>query len=134
MNEEKISRIFVYGTLKVGQVRYSAVEHYVVNVDTAILHNAKIIDLGPFPAMVECDNGSYVIGELMEVNNIKEVLRQCDAIEGYKKGRKDNLYNRKVVTINEKKAYTYFFSRVNHISLEEKPVVEEWKGENNDNA
>lgn len=126
MNEEKISRIFVYGTLKVGQMRYGAVEHNVVNVDVVVLRNAKLFDLGPFPAMVECDNGSYVIGELMEVKNMKEVLHRCDAIEGYVEGRKDNLYNRKVVDINGKKAYTYFFARPDHINMSDKPVVIEW--------
>lgn len=80
--------IFVYGTLKSGHQRFSALrdQRY---LGTAITQpNYKMFRYGSFPALVEDPSGYSILGEIYEVSD--SCLIELDEIEGTKYG----LFNR----------------------------------------
>lgn len=111
--------IFVYGTLKRGQVRERMWPRKPVRVEAATTAGA-LFDLGPYPALVQ---GSDVVeGELWHIaaGDMGETLRTLDEVEGYLP-EGVNLYERRVVTCRSEtgqmlQAWAYFYARVESLA------------------
>jgi len=105
--------IFVYGTLKRGEVREKNWPHRPVKVREATL-TAALYDLGPYPAIGKGDD--VVAGELWFVReeHMDATLAALDQIECY--GQDDvDLYVRKIVECRDAggdthRAHTYFYA------------------------
>lgn len=92
--------IFVYGTLKSGHCRESALasERYVGTAITAPKY--LLYDVGTYPGMVsveetKCSSGKKVYGELYEIS--EDCLDSLDVIEGVKFG----LYRRDLISLED---------------------------------
>ena len=116
--------IFVYGTLKRGEVRERCWPHKPVSVEWATL-SGELRDLGAYPALVPGDD--IVLGELwrIEPRDMAATLATLDEIEGFGQGE-DDLYVRQVVrcltlAAETRIAYTYFYA--NPAAIASRPVV-----------
>ena len=105
--------IFVYGTLKRGEVRERMWPHAPVEIRLATTR-AALYDLGPYPALGEGDD--VVAGELwfIEKEHMEQTLAALDEIEGYHQSDSD-LYVRRQVDCEDStgeshRAYTYFYA------------------------
>ena len=71
--------VFVYGSLRSGSVRSMSLRF----PESKFIANAKVkgslYDLGPYPGLQLDESGSWVIGEVYEVND--ELLQQLDEFE-----------------------------------------------------
>jgi len=87
--------IFVYGTLKRGQVRERCWPHQPLAVEPATVRGT-LYDLGPYPALVPGDE--TVGGELWRFaqEHLAATLAALDRVEGHA-GRPDDLYRRVIV-------------------------------------
>ncbi|RAM48669.1 MAG: gamma-glutamylcyclotransferase [Hapalosiphonaceae cyanobacterium JJU2] len=92
-------RVFVYGTLKPGEVNYyNYCDRKVVNATKAYVLG-KLFDLPQgYPAMIPGDSPVY--GYLLEFD-FPEVLVELDELEDYHPARPDseNLYNRQQIQV-----------------------------------
>lgn len=88
-----VDSIFVYGTLKRGQLRETHWPHPPLSIQPGFIR-ARLYDLGPYPAIVA--GSEPVCGEIWRFpeNRISSTLDVLDSIEGYVPGRKINLYER----------------------------------------
>lgn len=118
------NRIFVYGTLKRGELRESNWPRLPIRIEWATLPG-QLRDLGPYPALLE--GGDQVLGELWEVapQDLPITLRTLDAIEGFGQGGED-LYVRRIVTCyslagERRDGFTYYFAHPEDIAA--KPLV-----------
>lgn len=90
-------RIFVYGTLKRGDVRAYLLEgqRFVGDIKTAPRY--KLFNTGEYPALVEADTlgvaGVSIVGELWEVDD--DCLARLDIEEGVDEG----LYQRRAIEL-----------------------------------
>lgn len=105
--------IFVYGTLKRGEIRERCWPRRPRRVEPASTRGF-LYDMGPYPAMVE--GTDRVLGELWSVaeEDLIETLRVLDEIEGYGTDNV-NLYVRVIVdceTLEGRRvlAYTYYYA------------------------
>lgn len=111
----KYTKIFLYGTLKVGGVLTSTfIDENRECYERASVKGYDLYDAGYFPAMV--DGNGVVKGELHYYKNGEDILKILDAIEGYdKQDHARSLYIRKkieVLTDNGRQmAYAYIFNR-----------------------
>lgn len=91
---EKLN-VFVYGSLRMGYFNYDKyLKGHVKNVRSARV-KGKLYHMPNkgYPALV--DGNDYVYGEVMEIDNYKEVMVSMDEMEGYfGEENKDNEYNR----------------------------------------
>lgn len=95
MSTEAIVAVFVYGTLKRGQVREHCWPRRPNSVEPATIRG-RLVDLGPYPALLDGD--SLVLGELWRFDpaDMGETLRALDEVECF--GVDDvDLYVRRVV-------------------------------------
>jgi gamma-glutamylcyclotransferase (GGCT)/AIG2-like uncharacterized protein YtfP len=116
--------IFVYGTLKRGEVRETCWPKKPLSVEWATLAG-QLHDLGPYPALV--GGADSVLGELwqFESADLPATLERLDEIEGHGQGGED-LYVRRVVSCltlaaEAKEAFTYFFA--DPAAIASQPVV-----------
>lgn len=107
-----IDRVFVYGTLKTGQIRESAWPHQPQSVQQAWTRG-KLFDLGDYPAMLPGQD--RIAGEVwtFEPHEMAATLEVLDEIEGYF-NNPDDLYRRVIVTCileagSQVDAYTYHY-------------------------
>lgn len=79
-------RLFVYGTMMRGCCRHAALAGQRFLGEAISASRYRLYDLGPYPALVECEDGRAVIGELWEVNTDRIPLldRIEDAPELYR--------------------------------------------------
>ena len=91
----KMNRVFVYGTLKTGQIRES-MWPYTPKEILPMKTRGWLYDLGAYPAMTPGDD--WVLGELwrFDLEQMPKTLEALDAIEGYHDTPSD-LYRRVVV-------------------------------------
>ena len=87
-----IVQVFVYGTLKRGQLRQHSWPRKPRQIEPAWTFG-RLYDLGPYPALVE--GTDRVLGELWQFapEDLLETLRVLDDIEGFH-GLPDDLYSR----------------------------------------
>jgi gamma-glutamylcyclotransferase (GGCT)/AIG2-like uncharacterized protein YtfP len=108
-----LSAIFVYGTLKRGEIRERCWPREPVKIEEGTVRGA-LYDLGPYPALVE--GTELVGGEVWHfaAEDLAATLSALDEIEGYR-GAADDLYRRMIVeceTIRGKaRAWTYMYAR-----------------------
>jgi gamma-glutamylcyclotransferase (GGCT)/AIG2-like uncharacterized protein YtfP len=101
--------IFVYGTLKRGEVRERCWTASPIAVEPATVRGA-LYDLGPYPALVEGDD--TVAGELWQIASadMHATLVALDRVEGFA-GRDDDLYRRLIVdcqtAVGSTRGWTY---------------------------
>ena len=74
-------KVFVYGTLKRGYTANAmllADSEYIGEFVTTKKY--RMYDLGPFPSVIQADDGHYIMGEIYEVDD--DTLIQLDTLEG----------------------------------------------------
>ncbi|MFO0819092.1 MAG: gamma-glutamylcyclotransferase family protein [Pirellulales bacterium] len=111
-----IDAIFVYGTLKRGQVRERCWPRAPVRVVAAVMRG-ELHDLGPYPALIPGDD--RVLGELwfLRAEDVAESLRVLDEVECY--GIDDvDLYVRRVVECEELESSERHSAFVYHLANE----------------
>ena len=112
--------IFVYGTLKCGQVREKCWPRKPQSVEPATVRGI-LYDLKKYPALVE--GSDLVVGELWRfaAEDVPVTLTTLDEVEGYA-GLADDEYRRvKMVcqTANgEIRAWTYLYARADQLTEE----------------
>lgn len=76
-----IKDIFVYGTLREGEVRHNLIERLGgTKISNATCENTVLYDLGTFPGM--STGHSIVSGEIYRFNDMFTVLQELDWVEG----------------------------------------------------
>jgi gamma-glutamylcyclotransferase (GGCT)/AIG2-like uncharacterized protein YtfP len=111
--------VFVYGTLKRGQLRETKWPREPRAIEDALVRG-QLYDLGPYPALAPPALGSAgdrIAGEVWSFHraDVAEVLRVLDQIEGYDQPGEANLYERSEVRYElsdgrSGKAFTYFYA------------------------
>ena len=111
-----ICHVFVYGTLKRGQLREGMWPHQPLRVTVAETRG-RLYDLGPYPALVTGED--RVGGEIWEFSpqHMSRTLSVLDEIEGYA-GGPDDLYERVVLHCTTEgaetlAAFSYLYARSN---------------------
>ena len=99
MFKENKLKVFVYGTLKEGGRLATPFDNRRLSVKKGTINGSMFSVSGHYPA-VHFGGENVVHGEVHEYTDAKEVQRHMDAIEGYKKDRDGNLYNRLTVQID----------------------------------
>src|SRR5262245_17230433 len=113
----KPTAVFVYGTLKQGEVREKCWPRKPVAIEKASVRGA-LYDLGPFPGLVAGED--VVVGELwrLDAEEMRETLAKLDQVEG-SCGGADDEYRRVVIaceTVAEMvEAWTYLYARVGEL-------------------
>ena len=99
--------VFVYGTLKRGDCRHHALANQRFLGDATTKPRYRLYDLGDYPALIICDDGAEISGELYEVDDA--CLARLDIIEGVA----EQLYQRSTVDLqtpwHEKPTLTYLY-------------------------
>jgi gamma-glutamylcyclotransferase (GGCT)/AIG2-like uncharacterized protein YtfP len=88
--------LFVYGTLKTGERNnplYLAGQSVLGPARTPPRY--RLYDCGPYPGLVEADDGVSVVGELWDID--ESCLARIDLLEGVAEG----LYERRVIRLEE---------------------------------
>ncbi|QEG22691.1 gamma-glutamylcyclotransferase family protein [Mariniblastus fucicola] len=102
-------RVFVYGTLKRGFCRHSALESQKFLGEAATEPGYMLYDPGDYPGMVRCEQGRAIEGELFEVDHA--CLLNLDLIEGVDEG----YYSREPVRLmppwRDESAMTYLYQK-----------------------
>lgn len=133
--------IFVYGTLKRGQVRERCWPHQPLAVEPATVRGA-LYDLGRYPALVPGDD--VVAGELWCIaeEHLEDTLTELDRVEGHA-GEPDDLYWRVVALCQTstgcEPAWTYQLQRVDLLRTARRIEPDElgicrWNGKQADGA
>ena len=103
-----LNRFFVYGTLRPGEQRFTAIQSYLEKEpESAQLLGARLYTTGPWPFIV-LDGMSQVVGELLTVRpeTLNTVIRTLDNIEGYEEGYDDCLFVRSIQDIYIPEGYS----------------------------
>lgn len=132
-----LTSLFVYGTLKRGEINDVLLTPFARAVETGTI-SGLLYDVGTFPALVE--GAETVHGEIVRVDpaHMARVLAVLDRLEGYDpKDESGSLYVRRVVEVaiggdQTEEAYVYFYNPQSGLlpPLETLPAVEsgEWRG------
>lgn len=92
-----LNKFFVYGTLRPGESRWSALESHVVKQEPGILYGAELYTTGswPFITIDRRRSDKEVVGEVLEIaeENVAQVTILLDRIEGYNPRDEKNLHN-----------------------------------------
>ena len=101
-------RVFVYGTLKVGQRNHHLVADLVVAVHLAVLDDHSLWDCGSHPAARPAP-GSRVDGEVLVLREPREALRRLDELEEH-----PDVYRRRRarVRVGDTSARAWFYELV----------------------
>lgn len=118
--------LFVYGTLKQGQLRSGMWPHAPQSIQPALVRGL-LLDLGAYPGLLPGDD--WVLGELwtLEPIHMPQTLESLDAVEGYDVATDRGLYLRRAIPVQLVAdrdagqsewidAYTYLISDPNRIS------------------
>ncbi|MCZ0755906.1 gamma-glutamylcyclotransferase family protein [Anoxybacillus sp. J5B_2022] len=83
-------RVFVYGTLLVGEANHHIAAPYLQHVQPGKV-KGRLYDVGAYPALVLDEEGE-VVGEWLTVT--EEGIRRMDVLEDYEEGGTNNEYER----------------------------------------
>jgi gamma-glutamylcyclotransferase (GGCT)/AIG2-like uncharacterized protein YtfP len=89
--EERVLRVFVYGTLLSGDSNHHIVQPYVNELQAGTVRGT-LYDLGAYPALVPNEEGSLVEGEWLTID--LSGLPVLDELEDYYGPGEDNEYER----------------------------------------
>lgn len=91
--------VFVYGTLKQGHHNHTVMQEAGGElIGPGVVSGSRMISLGGFPGLVECDDlSSIVTGELYEVDDV----RPLDSLEGYRPHLDEGMYLRRTRTVTQ---------------------------------
>jgi gamma-glutamylcyclotransferase (GGCT)/AIG2-like uncharacterized protein YtfP len=95
-------KVFVYGTLRTGDIRFGVETFIEMLAPEAYLEGFDMLDLGSFPGLIpfDADNAAGLPRVRGEVH-IYEHLKILDGIEGYDaKSPEKGFYNRQQVTVH----------------------------------
>lgn len=123
---EEPTKLFVYGTLRVGRSNYGAIARFVLDVEPATTEGV-LMNLGNFPALVPGPRPGIVEGEVLTVQ--PDALETTDQIEGVNHG----FYERRQIEAclengTVVQAWTYFYAKPEKIAdyprllIDQKPV------------
>ncbi|MFM9068436.1 MAG: gamma-glutamylcyclotransferase [Planctomycetota bacterium] len=140
-----ICAVFVYGTLKRGELRGGRWPRAALRIQPAWVVG-ELYDLGPYPALLPHQNteapaqqvlAQRVLGELWELApaDMPETLRVLDDIEGYR-NKADDLYERHLIDVHcgtgtnpdeqeLKRAFTYFYARRSELQAGQRIVPDD---------
>ncbi len=92
-----LDRVFVYGTLKVGENNHPLIAPFVRAVTPGTVPG-RLVDLGGYPGWME--GAGTVYGEVLQVAPADEALRILDELEEYfGPGDPENVYERLVAAV-----------------------------------
>lgn len=112
-------RVFVYGTLRQGEVNHSLLKQAKCLARQAWTNGVLYDTTCGYPAMVR-DNEERVYGEVYEIS--EDQLRRLDELEGYTGNQTEDLYDRVIQTIFTDHgcydAYVYIFepTKASHLA------------------
>lgn len=93
---ESTELVFVYGSLKAGFPLHNILEGYEFVGQYKTQPSFKLMNLGPFPALVHADEGGVrVSGEVYKID--PDVLNYLDVVEGVHRG----LYARELIVVHD---------------------------------
>jgi gamma-glutamylcyclotransferase (GGCT)/AIG2-like uncharacterized protein YtfP len=112
---QRLHTLFVYGTLKRGEINHALLAPYARVIVPAQIRGL-LYDTGDFPALIEGEGRVY--GELvfLDPDRLEQVIDATDRLEGCVPGRDDlSLYHRRVVTAvtedgEPHETYVYFYN------------------------
>lgn len=99
---------FVYGTLKKGHNNHYLLEDSKKMGDFTTKPEYTLLDLGAFPGAIKYGN-TAIQGEIYKVLDSR-IEKNIDYLEGYQPYKKDNLYNKELITIENKAVYIYILN------------------------
>lgn len=112
--------VFVYGTLKTGQIRERSWPRRPVSIELGWTLGV-LYDTGPYPALVAGQDA--VAGEVwgFEEADMTETLEVLDRIEGTNQPDEENYYNRERATVflqkgGQREAFLYRFARLDQVT------------------
>ncbi|MBB5322961.1 gamma-glutamylcyclotransferase (GGCT)/AIG2-like uncharacterized protein YtfP [Anoxybacillus tepidamans] len=116
---ERTYRVFVYGTLLVGEANHHIAAPYLQKVQPGKV-KGQLYDVGAYPALVISEEGE-VVGEWLTVT--EEGIKQMDMLEDYEEGRDNNEYERVWIKDCEQdiEGYVYVYTREKAAHL---PLIE----------
>ena len=87
--------LFVYGTLRPGASAFGQVAPFIRSLQTAVLSDAQLYDLGPYPMVVP--GAGQVVGELLDLEPKVYVyaINSLDRYEGYNPQTDSGLFLRR---------------------------------------
>ena len=114
--EEKVEKIFTYGSLRSDMFNYKTyLDGKVKETKKATIKGDLFhLDNKGYPAVVPGDG--EVVGELMTFKDFESTLKDLDELEAYEEGKEnENEYNRKIVNVTledgtTEKAYYYEYN------------------------
>jgi len=113
--------LFVYGTLKKGYGNNYHLKNSKYIKTLTIKSKYKLVDLGPFPALVPFENELFdVVGELYEVT--KEDFLSCDYLEGY-----PNFYDRSKIEQDGYSFWVYHFKPSTSSEFKHRKNIRLWE-------
>lgn len=106
MNEVSEYTVFVYGTLRKGEI-YSSLLEKAEYTAADMVKGFILRDLGEYPMAFERGDDSLIAIEIYKIDQF--TLHQLDILEGYIEGDESSLYHRKTVqSISGKSGYIYY--------------------------
>ncbi|MCA1029577.1 gamma-glutamylcyclotransferase [Bacillus timonensis] len=116
----KTHRVFVYGTLLVGERNHHVAQPHLIDVESGSV-KGYLYNVGAYPALVLDEMGTEIVGEWITVT--EEGLRHMDLLEDYVEGRGHNLYERVWVKDagTENEGFVYVFEAMKASKL---PLIE----------
>jgi len=124
--------VFVYGTLKRGQLRGGMWPCQPISIEPALVHG-ELYDLGPYPALLPPASGSAgdrIAGEVwtFAVHDMPRVLEVLDEIECYDQPGEPSLYLRVVIEFetvagSRGAAFTYHYACADVLQTEAARVL-----------
>lgn len=130
--------VFVYGSLRTGELFHGIIGPYISRCTDAVLHGTQMYSLGEFPALIfDVKATPPVVGELMHIWTEwwEEVIERLDKLES-----EGFLYHRTLVSVITEKgdvelAWTYILNQENlplhHLT---KIVSNDWKKQGGEDA
>jgi gamma-glutamylcyclotransferase (GGCT)/AIG2-like uncharacterized protein YtfP len=121
-----VAAVFVYGTLKRGQVRERCWPRKPLDVAPATV-GGRLYDLGPYPALAS--GSDRVTGELWRfaAEDIVATLAALDEIEDYRGGPED-LYRRAIIecesATGRARAWTYLYAKASELREEQRIALD----------
>lgn len=110
--------MFVYGTLRKGEVNHKIIQGASCLHEQAYVQGLLFDTEYGYPGLIENEKLENVYGELYSLP--ESLLSSIDELEGYREGRKDNLYDRVIrpvtTDIGKVEAIVYLYNDASHLT------------------